>query len=110
MRPGPEVAATAPTLLPSTPASTRASATTGVSSSTWARLATSGTTPPKRECRSVWLLTTEDSTSRPSTTTAAAVSSHEVSMPSTRQGEGTSHPPSARAAPALLEWLAAVTT
>ena len=65
------------------PASTRARATTGVSDSTWARLAISGTTPPKRACSSTWLDTTDDSTWRASTTTAAAVSSHEVSMPST---------------------------
>src|SRR5438552_4225457 len=66
---------------PSRPASTRASATTGVSSSTWARLAISGTTPPKRAWRSTWLDTTEDSTAAPLATTAAAVSSHEVSIP-----------------------------
>ena len=29
-------------------------------SSTWARLATSGTTPPKRACRSIWLDTTDE--------------------------------------------------
>ena len=46
----------------STPASTSASAITGVMSSTCARLATSGTTPPKRACRSTWLDTTDDHT------------------------------------------------
>src|SRR4051794_11559427 len=66
---------------PSTPASTSASATTGVSSSRWARLAISGTTPPKRACRSTWLDTTDDRTVRPPHTRAAAVSSHDVSMP-----------------------------
>src|SRR5687768_12274960 len=81
MRPGPTVAATASIPPLSTPADTRASATTGVSSSTWARLAISGTTPPKRACRSTWLDTTEERMSRPPVTTAAAVSSHEVSMP-----------------------------
>ena len=35
---------------------------TGVSSSTWARLAISGTTPPKRAWRSTWLDTTDDRT------------------------------------------------
>src|SRR5215213_951922 len=81
-RPGPTVQATASTSGPWRPASTRASATTGVSSSTWARLATSGTTPPKRACRSTWLDTTEERTSVPSRTTAAAVSSQLVSIPS----------------------------
>src|SRR5215208_2280099 len=80
-RPGPTVQATASTSGPWSPASTRASATTGVSSSTWARLATSGTTPPKRAWRSTWLDTTEERTSVPSRTTAAAVSSQLVSMP-----------------------------
>jgi hypothetical protein len=40
------VAATASTSSSASPASTRAWATTGVSISTWARLAISGTTPP----------------------------------------------------------------
>ena len=66
------------------PASTSASATTGVSSSTWARLAISGTTPPKRAWRSIWLATTDDRTRVARSTTAAAVSSHEVSMPRMR--------------------------
>ena len=65
----------------STPASTSASAITSSISSTCARLAISGTTPPKRACRSTWLDTTDERTSRPSSTTAAAVSSHDVSMP-----------------------------
>ncbi len=47
MRPGPTVAATA-SMSPSVrPAPTTASATTGTASSTWARPAISGTTPPK---------------------------------------------------------------
>ena len=62
--PGPTVAATASMRASSMPASTRAWATTGMSSSTWARLAISGTTPPKWACRSTWLDTTDDSTSR----------------------------------------------
>src|SRR5207244_8354897 len=86
--PGPIVAATASRALPSTPDSTSTSATTGVSSCTWARLATSGTTPPKRACRSIWLDTTEDSTSEPLATTAAAVSSHDVSIPRMTNGSG----------------------
>src|SRR5262245_16199665 len=48
--------------------------------STWARLAISGTTPPKRAWRSAWLDTTDERTRRPSSTTAAAVSSHDVSI------------------------------
>ncbi len=59
-RPGPTVAATASMSDPSQPASSSASATTGLSRSTWARLAISGTTPPKRACRSIWLDTTDD--------------------------------------------------
>src|SRR5215207_11438300 len=80
-RPGPDVAATASTSWSATPASTSASATTGVSSSTWARLAISGTTPPYLAWRSIWLATTDDRTRVARSTTAAAVSSHDVSMP-----------------------------
>src|SRR5439155_1659453 len=84
-RPGPMVAATAST--PSvTPPSTRASAVTGVRSSTWARLAISGTTPPKRAWRSTWLETTDERMAAPLAKTAAAVSSQDVSMPRTRKG------------------------
>src|SRR6516165_4390316 len=79
--PGPIVAATAATSGPSQPASSSASATTGLSSCTWARLATSGTTPPKQAWRSTWLDTTDEARQVPSTTTAAAVSSHDVSIP-----------------------------
>src|ERR1700722_15442766 len=77
------VAATASISSPVTPASTRACSTTGVSRATWARPAISGTTPPNRACRSTWLDTTEESTVRPSSTPAAAASSHDVSMAST---------------------------
>ena len=45
-RPGPQVAATAATSPSATPAVTVASAITGPISSTWARPAISGTTPP----------------------------------------------------------------
>ena len=71
----------------SDPAAARASASTGVSSSTWARPASSGTTPPYLACRSIWLLTTEETITEPSSTTDAAVSSHEVSIPRTRTTE-----------------------
>src|SRR4051812_3158912 len=63
------------------PASTSASATTSPTSSACARLAISGTTPPKRACRSTWLDTTLERMSWPSSTIAAAVSSQLVSMP-----------------------------
>src|SRR5438270_3532974 len=41
---------------------------------------------------STWLLTTDESTNLPSATTAAAVSSQDVSMPSMRAGELTGSP------------------
>ena len=46
-----------------------------------ARLATSGTTPPYGWCRGICVYTTFVSTSRPSFTTADAVSSQLVSIP-----------------------------
>ena len=61
------------------PAAASASATTGSTSSTWARPATSGTTPPKAAWRSIWLDTTDEMTRSSSSTTAAAVSSQLVS-------------------------------
>ena len=67
----------------STPASTIARAITGLSRSRWARLAISGTTPPNVACSSICELTTLDRTSLPPITSAAAVSSQLVSMPST---------------------------
>ena len=96
MSPGPIVAATASMRRSSTPASTTARATTGMMSSTWARLAISGTTPPNWACRSIWLDTTDDRTSVPPITTAAAVSSQLVSIPSTTvsaSGRFTATPP-----------------
>ena len=65
-----------------TPASSSARSTIGVIVSMWARLASSGTTPPKAACRSIWLATTDERTAKVSSTTAAAVSSHDVSMAS----------------------------
>ena len=79
-RPGPDVTATASRSGPATPASSNAFATTAEIVSVWARLASSGTTPPKTACRSIWLATTEERTASVSSTTAAAVSSHDVSM------------------------------
>src|ERR1700687_5623384 len=49
----------------------------------WWRLASSGTTPPQRWWMSIWVETTSERTRRPSSTSAAAVSSQEVSMPRT---------------------------
>ena len=83
IRPGPIVQATASILDSSMPASTIARATTGLSASRWARLAISGTTPPKSAWISIWLDTTLEITSLPPITNAAAVSSQLVSMPST---------------------------
>ena len=87
-RPGPYVAATASISSSAMPACTMASAITGFSISTWARDAISGTTPPKRAWRSIWLEITDESCVRPSRTTAAAVSSQELSMPSTVRTDG----------------------
>src|SRR5437763_6475421 len=80
-RPGPQQAATASMSDSSSPASTSAWAMTGLTSSRWARLAISGTTPPKRAWRSPWLATTDDRRLVPSSTTPTAVSSHDVSIP-----------------------------
>ena len=82
-RPGPDVTATAVRSCPDMPASCRARSTMGVTVSRWARLANSGTTPPKAAWRSIWLATTDERTENVSSTTAAAVSSHDVSMAST---------------------------
>ena len=82
-KPGPTVHATASIRSGSTPASTIALATTGLSRSRWARLAISGTTPPYWACRSTCVDTTLERTSWPPITRAAAVSSQLVSMPST---------------------------
>ena len=79
--PGRRSRATASMRSSSMPASTIACAITGVSISTCARPAISGTTPPKRAWRSTWLDTTDESTFVPPMTTAAAVSSQLVSMP-----------------------------
>ena len=49
---------------PGTPASASAWSTMEVISSTWARLASSGTTPPNAAWRSIWLATTDERTSR----------------------------------------------
>ena len=55
--------------------------TTGTIASICFLEASSGTTPPYGWCTVIWDDTTEDNTSVPSTTTDAAVSSQDVSMP-----------------------------
>src|SRR5512132_1198056 len=81
-RPGPTVTAT-PSRSPNPhPAVSSAASISGVSASTCARLASSGTTPPKRSCTSTWLAMRLASTVSRSTT-ATAVSSHDVSIPNT---------------------------
>jgi hypothetical protein len=72
IKPGPYVQATASIRWSSTPASTIARAITGLSDSRWARLAISGTTPPKSAWISIWLDTTLEITSLPPITSAAA--------------------------------------
>ena len=88
--PGPAVAAIPAISAKVTPASASARAVTGSISSTCARAAISGTTPPNGACCATWLATTDErTTARPpasSPTTAAAVSSQLVSRPSTRNG------------------------
>src|SRR5882762_2052955 len=79
--PGPAVTATASTAETRTPASTSARSTVAGSAARCARLASSGTTPPK-----IWWMSCERITrlaSSPETSTAADVSSHDVSMPRT---------------------------
>ena len=65
------------------PAVSQARSMVGTIASRWARLATSGTTPPKRACSSTLLATASASRVWPRTM-PTPVSSHEVSMPSTR--------------------------
>src|SRR6266496_136230 len=84
--PGPTVTATPSRSANRHPARSSASSISGFKACTWAREATSGTTPPNRACRSVWLATRLARTIRPSWMTATAVSSHEVSMPRTLTG------------------------
>ena len=76
--PGPTVTATAPRSETASPASSSAARTVGTIRRSWARLACSGTTPPNPSWTR-WPATTLDA-SRPPAHTAAAVSSHEVSM------------------------------
>jgi hypothetical protein len=83
--PGPYVQATALNSPQAVDDRNIASSTTGVIARICSRLASSGTTPPYRWCVSICDVTTDDSTVRPSSTTAAAVSSHEDSMANIRK-------------------------
>ena len=66
------------------PASATARRSTGAIVATCWRDATSGTTPPYSACTRICDATTSERTRRPSSTTAAAVSSHDVSIPRTK--------------------------
>ena len=90
-RPGPTVTATVSRSPNPTPAATRASSISGFNASTWARAATSGTTPPNRSCRWTCEAIRFERTVKPSSTTATAVSSHEVSMPRVINASSPSH-------------------
>ncbi len=62
-RPGPLVTAMASTSVMAMPAVSQARSMVGTIASRWARLATSGTTPPKRACSSTLLATASASSS-----------------------------------------------
>ena len=66
-----------------------ASSITGETSSRWRLEAISGTTPPYFAWMSAWELTTFERISPPAVTTAAAVSSQEVSIPRITRGRAT---------------------
>src|SRR5690349_6991837 len=82
-RPGPLVTATASMSLSAMPAVSAARSMVGTIASRWARLATSGTTPPKRACSSTLLATVSARRVWPRTI-PTPVSSQEVSIPRTR--------------------------
>src|SRR2546422_4676816 len=82
--PGPCVTAMASTSSSFMPACASASRTTGTICRKCSREASSGTTPPYFRCTSICDATTLDRISRPSATTAAAVSSQEDSIPNMR--------------------------
>src|SRR5437867_1957847 len=81
--PGPCVTAMPSRSMSRTRASPSARSTTGTITSRCRRDASSGTTPPYGPWTSSCEATTLDRMRRPSTSTAAAVSSHELSIPST---------------------------
>src|SRR5689334_12836913 len=96
--PGPDVTATASTSDSRTPASSQARSIVGTIASRWARLATSGTTPPNRACSSTELATASASRRAPRTI-PIPVSSQDVSMPRTRGSSATGHLPGQRSPP-----------
>src|SRR5262245_3726117 len=82
-RPGPCVTAMPSRSASPVPASPSARRITGTTTSRWRRDASSGTTPPYGPWTSSWEATTLERILRPPSSTAAAVSSQEVSMPRT---------------------------
>ena len=82
IRPGAQVAATASTSCLSISASRSACSVTRTTASMCRREAISGTTPPYSACVAICVSTTLDKIFRPSSMTAAAVSSHEDSIAS----------------------------
>src|SRR5262245_58149932 len=99
--PGLVVTAIASTSPDRIPAPRSASSRTGTIASRWERLATSGTTPWKGAWRATCDSTTEERIRVPSSTTAAAVSSQEDSIPRIRtKGPGSADPARAGGLPA----------
>src|SRR5437773_674450 len=94
--PGPWVTAMPSRSRSPMPASASALRMTGTIISRWRREASSGTTPPYLAWTSSWEATTFESTLRPPSSTAAAVSSHDVSIPSTIMVSSRSIQPSSR--------------
>ena len=84
--PGRTATATASMPALAIPERARASSITGTIRSTWAREASSGTTPRHRAWSSSWLATTLESTTRERSMTAAAVSSQVVSIANSGTG------------------------
>src|SRR5919201_6524674 len=97
--PGPDVTATPSRSSNLIPAWNKASSSSGFRTSTCARDASSGTTPPYLRCTSTWLETRFERIERPSSTTATAVSSQEVSMPRTIMFDRGLRSPLVRATP-----------
>src|SRR3954454_5397467 len=89
-RPGPAVTAIASMSARATPASSSARRMVGTIASRWARLATSGTTPPNRACCSTLDASASASSVCPRTM-PTPVSSQEVSIPRTRGSSGIAH-------------------
>ncbi len=102
-RPGPAVTATASRSDSCTPAVSSARVTVGTIASRWARLATSGTTPPKRACSSTLLATASASSVVPRTI-PMPVSSQEVSIPRT-SGSSRTPPAYGRVGVRTATWL-----